>query len=310
MRFNIVKSTVLAQIFRIIAGVPLPESNTDEIEAEIALANLANDFYRLGSEIIALSNSSGNNLLQISSPNDVTYYGGPLLENVEVTVIFYGSVQYQQELISFYKWITKSPYMVALGQYSTENYTIGYGSFYNNSDENGLIVPYSIIPDQSGTCNGVCGGSNTVLENLQSVSSHEFIESITDPGIGVTTSYGPPLGWYNGAIGEIADICNSIQETYTDGSGTVWTVEKFWSNEFEEYFHYNEYDNKHNNDKNDNNTDYNDADNNNTNYKYINNNNENNNDENSDDTDNNYVNNDDTNNNYVSSKEHQHINSE
>ncbi|KAJ3212860.1 hypothetical protein HDU82_004773 [Entophlyctis luteolus] len=106
-----------------------------------------------------------------------------------------------------------------------------HNSIYSTS-ANGqpLLLSYAIIPDQSGDCNGSCGYGATVLANLQSVSSHEFAESILNPGIGVATDYAPPLGWYNGDVGEIADICDAIQDTISDSSGNTWTVQKLWLN--------------------------------------------------------------------------------
>jgi MYXO-CTERM domain-containing protein len=52
---------------------------------------------------------------------------------------------------------------------------------------------------------------------------------VTDPGVGLATSYGPPLGWYDPSNGEIGDICNAQQGTFLAGTVT-YTVQKEWSN--------------------------------------------------------------------------------
>jgi hypothetical protein len=86
-------------------------------------------------------------------------------------------------------------------------------------------VYYGIMPDlaQSG-CNQGCGGS-TAQENTTSVASHEMVEAITDAAVGLATTYGPPLAWYNQQQGEIGDICNGQQ-----GQVNGFTVQKQWSN--------------------------------------------------------------------------------
>jgi hypothetical protein len=61
------------------------------------------------------------------------------------------------------------------------------------------------------------------------VSSHELIETVTDPFVGLATTYASPLAWYNKTYGEIGDICNAQQGTITAG-GVTYTVQKEWSN--------------------------------------------------------------------------------
>ncbi|KAI9345295.1 hypothetical protein BDR26DRAFT_157322 [Obelidium mucronatum] len=57
--------------------------------------------------------------------HDMKYYGGPILQNIEVTTIFYGSgVLYQNETNAFYEFLVKSPYMAMLFEYNA-----GYGRF-------------------------------------------------------------------------------------------------------------------------------------------------------------------------------------
>jgi hypothetical protein len=41
----------------------------------------------------------------------LNYKGGPMLSHVEVTLIFYGNVQYAADLVSWYKGIVNSTYL-------------------------------------------------------------------------------------------------------------------------------------------------------------------------------------------------------
>jgi hypothetical protein len=82
-------------------------------------------------------------------------------------------------------------------------------------------VKYGVIPDiGSGGCESGCGSSGSTLNNTTSVSSHEMIETNTDPGVGQND-----IGWYDDTNGEIGDICNAQL-----GSANGWTVQLEWSN--------------------------------------------------------------------------------
>lgn len=86
---------------------------------------------------------------------------------------------------------------------------------------------YSIQPDFTGACAGGCG-SGSVLQNEESAHSHQLIEVVTDPEVGLLNGV---LGWYDpqGSDGEIGDICNS-QEAAVTINGHSYTVQKEWSN--------------------------------------------------------------------------------
>ncbi len=93
--------------------------------------------------------------------------------------------------------------------------------------KNGTEVNYGVIPDQGGSCAGGCGADALQFNNETSVSSHEMIESVTDPAVGLVTGNTPmaPLAWYDPTNGEIGDICNAVQAKV--GS---YTVQREWSN--------------------------------------------------------------------------------
>ena len=84
---------------------------------------------------------------------------------------------------------------------------------------------YTVVPDLSGACKGLCGSSLSVFDNTCSIASHELIEAITDPGVGLGK-----LAWYDPSNGEISDICNMQQSSLIINSATKYTVQKQWSN--------------------------------------------------------------------------------
>lgn len=84
---------------------------------------------------------------------------------------------------------------------------------------------YTVVPDLSGACKGLCGSSLSVFDNTCSIASHELIEAITDPGVGLGK-----LAWYDPSNGEISDICNMQQGSLLTNSATKYTVQKQWSN--------------------------------------------------------------------------------
>jgi hypothetical protein len=86
---------------------------------------------------------------------------------------------------------------------------------------------------QGSGCASGCGGSSE-FNNACSTASHEIIEAITDPLVADATAFASPLGWYwystDTCQGEIADICNQNQATFTGTDGKTYTVQKSWSN--------------------------------------------------------------------------------
>ncbi len=95
---------------------------------------------------------------------------------------------------------------------------------------NGHNVLYGVMPDmQSGLCStGGCGNGG-VFGNYTSVTSHELVEAMTDAFVGIATTFAPPLAWYDMVNGEIGDICNGQQASYT-ANGTAYTIQLEFSN--------------------------------------------------------------------------------
>ncbi len=87
-------------------------------------------------------------------------------------------------------------------------------------------VDFCAIVDQgSGGCESGCGNFKSQAKNTTEVSSHEMAEAITDADVGLATTIGNPLGWYDANNGEIGDIC-------VGEPGTVagFAIQKLWSN--------------------------------------------------------------------------------
>jgi len=103
-------------------------------------------------------------------------------------------------------------------------------AYHGTYVRNGVNVNYGVIPDQGGGCNGGCGNNSQRVNNMQSVASHELIEAVTDPAVGLATVFGPPLAWYDQTNGEIGDICNGQQGTTVGGDGVTYVVQTEFSN--------------------------------------------------------------------------------
>ncbi len=95
---------------------------------------------------------------------------------------------------------------------------------------NGKNILYGVLPDmQAGSgCSSGCGTS-TVFGNYTSVTSHELSEAITDADVGIATTFAAPLAWMDQNNGEIGDICNAQQGSYT-ANGTTYTIQLEFSN--------------------------------------------------------------------------------
>ncbi len=93
-------------------------------------------------------------------------------------------------------------------------------------------IYYGVHPDiRFGDC-AVGAGPGTPTQNEMSAASHELVETVTDPEVGLAPSIGPPLAWYDpqGQNGEIGDICNQQDATIAGSDGAVYTVQQQWSN--------------------------------------------------------------------------------
>jgi hypothetical protein len=85
---------------------------------------------------------------------------------------------------------------------------------------------YAVMPYEVG--NVGCKAASTWFNSLTTVVSHELVESITDPGVGLNR-----LSWYDGRNGEIGDICAGPGSSVlvTGGNGVRFAVQRQWSNQ-------------------------------------------------------------------------------
>ncbi len=114
---------------------------------------------------------------------------------------------------------------VSFDGYETCKSICGYHSTY---DHDGRNVNYSVVPDETGAAAPLGCGSGSKFENTCETASHELLEMITDPAVGLATGIASPLAWYNAQKGEIADICDvpNIRAGLIAG----YTVQPAWSN--------------------------------------------------------------------------------
>ena len=106
----------------------------------------------------------------------------------------------------------------------------GFCAYHGTFQIGSQNVYYGVLPALTGGCATGCGGGTT-FQNTQSVSSHELIEAVTDAEVGLATVIGPPLAWYDQNNGEIGDICNAQQGTFTGTDGNTYTIQKEFSNQ-------------------------------------------------------------------------------
>jgi hypothetical protein len=115
---------------------------------------------------------------------------------------------------------------------------VQFCAYHNTGTYGTNAVPliYGVLADEfTGTCKTGCGTNATALENATSTASHELVEAVTDPDIGLDlqANYAAPAGWgdNNNDCGEIADICDNDGKGDTiTVSGRTWTVQELWSN--------------------------------------------------------------------------------
>ena len=106
-------------------------------------------------------------------------------------------------------------------------------AYHGTFKVSGQNVYYGVIPsmEPGSGCDLGCGTDPNYLNNTSSVASHELVEAVTDPEVGLASGgLGKPLAWYNSSQGEIGDICNGQQGSVVGSDGVTYTVQKEWSN--------------------------------------------------------------------------------
>jgi hypothetical protein len=93
-------------------------------------------------------------------------------------------------------------------------------------------IEYGVHPDfQPGSgCENGCGAAATPFGDVTQVASHELVETMTDPEIGLATVFGPPLAWADLVFSEIGDICNDQNGHVVGSDGITYDVQTEFSN--------------------------------------------------------------------------------
>jgi hypothetical protein len=116
---------------------------------------------------------------------------------------------------------------------STFTSCVDFCAYHSTFQRNGQNVYYGVLPNLTdGLCSSGCGRS-TVFNNTTMVASHELVEAITDPAVGLTSTLGAPLAWVApgpSTYSEIGDICNGEPGLLYGSDGHTYTVQKEWSN--------------------------------------------------------------------------------
>jgi len=121
------------------------------------------------------------------------------------------------------------------GALSCSSFCAYHGTFRIDAQD----VVYAVLPDLAdGRCATGCGGSSA-FDNQTAVASHELVEMITDPDVGLASVIGPPLAWYDNdhddpltgrPYGEIGDICHGQHSTFIGADGLAYTIQREFSN--------------------------------------------------------------------------------
>ncbi|MBS2033102.1 MAG: hypothetical protein JST54_34840 [Deltaproteobacteria bacterium] len=129
------------------------------------------------------------------------------------------------------------PNVKVSGPSGTGNSCVAFCAYHGTGTYNGNPLLYAVLMDEfTGPCAQGCGGDATAMENSTDTASHELVEAVTDPDIGLvpgTANMAAPGGWYDSSngCGEVADICadGSPGATITV-NGRSWVVQQVWSN--------------------------------------------------------------------------------
>jgi len=98
-------------------------------------------------------------------------------------------------------------------------------AYHDTTTSGRSTVYYAVMPYE--VSNRGCRMASTSFDSLTTVVSHELLEAITDPGVGLNR-----VAWYDRDNGEIADICafSSSPVRIVGADGASYTVQRAWSN--------------------------------------------------------------------------------
>lgn len=107
----------------------------------------------------------------------------------------------------------------------------GFCGYHNAFKRSRKRIAYAVLPDmsQGSGCDTGCGRGRDSFDLVSAVASHELVEAVTDPEVGLARNLAAPLAWYDEKAGEIGDICAGKTGRLRSG-GQSFVVQKEWSN--------------------------------------------------------------------------------
>jgi hypothetical protein len=134
----------------------------------------------------------------------VTYHGGPLIANVHIEAVYEGTQWGGQDLTTmrgqldgYLQYVTNSPYMDLLKEYSAPGYDIGHGSFVGERviDTTLSLGPIQINTLAAGTTVDDCAIQKMLQTNitngtLAAPNANNFYFVFTPPNVKVTRGSG------------------------------------------------------------------------------------------------------------------------
>ncbi|KAJ3231862.1 hypothetical protein HDU81_003475 [Chytriomyces hyalinus] len=121
---------------------------------------------------------------------------------------------------SFYPVHLAPAITVTVNGYATCSSYCAYSGAIDISDISDTpILFYAIIPDPKPSC--LCQLSPDPFRNVVAAASAQIATTITN---------GQGWGWYNQYVGDVTNACDGLYAPMTDSNGTVWTIQKVWSN--------------------------------------------------------------------------------
>jgi opacity protein-like surface antigen len=277
-----------------------------------ALAADLNQHYKMMPTIQQKALMQSLDLPKVGAKSSVLYYGGPVISNVKVTAVMWGSnvdSTTQKQIGDFFATTVNSTYIDWMSEYNTNikavdgregtDQSIGRGTFSGvvtitpsntstklqdtdiqteidaqinaghlakpdantlymvyfpsgvsitldgsksceafcayhmnyQSKTNGQVF-YGVMPDLGGACSFGCGFLSSRFNSLTAVSSHELMESISDPIPTPGSSPAYPQAWNTTDGQEIGDLCTSTDTTVTAGN-TSYKLQQIFDNKIQ-----------------------------------------------------------------------------
>jgi len=103
--------------------------------------------------------------------------------------------------------------------------TASFCAYHDTATYKSSTMYFAVVPYELG--NPGCKAASTSFDSVTTIVSHELVEAITDPGVGLDR-----VSWYDQNYGEVADICAGpgASAKVTGGDGVQYAVQRAWSN--------------------------------------------------------------------------------